>query len=151
MKITKLKIILLSIVFMFFGISGASATYMADITYDYVDNGGGNYTFTYTVNNISDGSDTGGLDYFEISFDADAGLTNYDNLTWTNGKGWWTDAADSDDSFGALPGFVLADDSIFGSGGGGIAQGASVAGFSVKFDYSGALLPDEQLFAIGRE
>ncbi|MDY7032863.1 MAG: PEP-CTERM sorting domain-containing protein [Thermodesulfobacteriota bacterium] len=141
--------IFLALLFVGFGISSASATYMADITFDYVDNGLGNYTFIFTVENTSDGGDTGALDFFEIDFDA-SDATDYSGITWTADNGWSTFADDYfDPGFGdpIEPGYVMADDSILGSNGGGIAQGDSLGGFSVTFDYSGSLDPDEQLFS----
>ncbi len=137
-------LILLFIVFLF---SDAMATYMADITYDYANHGGGNYTFNFKVYNTSTGADTGGLDFFLINFDADADDSLYSNLAWTADNGWFTGAFEYDPGFGGLPALVFADDSIFGSGGGGIAQGSSLGGFKVNFDYSGALLPGDQLFS----
>lgn len=49
----------------------ASATYRANISYDFQGNGGGNYTFDFAVSNNSDGADTGTLVYFFIDSDAD--------------------------------------------------------------------------------
>lgn len=125
----------------------ASADYLADITYDYADNGGGNYTFTLNVANNSTGSDTGGLDYFRIDLDADADATLYSNITWIDDNFWASDNFEPGPGFGGLPGTVLADDGIPFGGSGGIAQGASLGSFSFSFDYSGALAPTAQDFS----
>lgn len=134
---------------MIFGLSAtsASATYMADITYDYTQSGT-SYTFDFTVNNTSDGASTAGLDFFQIDFDADSGneFANYSGITWTDDNAWASLAGSSDGSFGSLPGFVMADDSFLGSNGGGIAQGGSLV-FTVSFDYVGLLNPEDQLFS----
>lgn len=143
----KAVIVLLTFLFLAFGVSGASAAYIGDISYDYVDHSAVNYTFTFTVNNNSTGSDTGGLDFFQIDFDADSDLSLYSNIAWTADNGWDSDADEYDPSFGGIPGYVLADDSVFGSNGGGIAQGNSLGGFSVNFDYSGSINPQDQLFS----
>ncbi len=143
----KAVIVLLTFLFLAFGVSGASAAYIGDISYDYLDNAGGNYTFTFTVNNNSTGSDTGGLDFFQIDFDADSDLSLYSNIAWTADNGWDSDAAEYDPSFSGIPGYVLADDSVLGSNGGGIAQSDSLGGFSVNFDYSGSINPTQQLFS----
>jgi len=127
--------------------SPAMATYMADISYTATDNGSGNYTFNFTVENNSTDADTGGLDFFLIDFDADPNDTLYSNITWLADNGWDSDAFDDDDGFGGLPGGVLADDGIPFGGSGGIAQGASLGGFQVNFDYAGALPMSDQLFS----
>ncbi len=141
--------IFMSFLFLFAMIGIASATYMADITYDYTDNGGGNYTFTFTVYNLSTDGSTGALDFFEIDFDADAdnNYCNYSNITWDVDNGWLTDAGEPDPFFGGTPGYAMADDSVFGANGGGIVQGDSLGGFQVSFDYSGSLSPEQQLFS----
>lgn len=135
--------------FMIFGLSAASAsaTYMADITYDYTQSGD-SYTFDFTVKNTSNGASAGGLDFFLINFDADSEneYANYSGITWTDDNGWVSMTGDSDGPFGGLPGFVWADDSVLGAGGGGIAQGDSLL-FSVSFDYSGLLAPTAQSFS----
>jgi hypothetical protein len=132
-----------------FGLSAvnASATYLADITYDYTQSGT-NYTFDFTVHNNSDGASTGGLDYFLINFSADAAneYANYSGIAWTDDNGWVSATGASDGSFGSLPGFVWADDSVLGSNGGGIGQGGSQV-FSVSFDYAGLLNPEDQIFS----
>ena len=124
----------------------ALATYQADFAYDYVFNGGNNYTFNLTITNTSTGSDTGALDFFSIDFDADADWSSYSNISWTDNQGWYSEAVDYNAAFGALPGNVLADDSFMGSNGGGIAQGAALT-FQFSFDYTGIVDPDAQLFS----
>ncbi|MBI5140791.1 MAG: PEP-CTERM sorting domain-containing protein [Nitrospirae bacterium] len=132
---------------------GAQALYQADISYTAVDNGGGSYTFNYTVANTSTGLDTAGLDFFKIDFNADAQWARYSGLAWASGNGWVTAEYQFDPGFSGLPASVWADDSVpFGSGGGGIAQGASLGGFSVTFGYGGATPPallamSDQLFS----
>lgn len=125
---------------------GAYATYQADISYTATDNGGGNYTFNFNVANTSTGASTGGLDFFQIFFDADPIASSYSGLAWNAGNGWSTFA---EDSTAALSGIsnVTADDSILVLGGGGIAQGGSLGGFKVNFDYSGPLAMSAQLFS----
>lgn len=131
--------------------SSAWAAYIADITYDYVNNGGGNYTFNYTVANNSDLGDNAALDFFMIDFNADA-LASYSNITWNLTQNWNAYAFDFDPAYGDIPGTIIADDSIpFGSAGGGIARGASLGLFSVTFDYAGSLLADQQLFSYRAE
>lgn len=125
----------------------AMATYLAAFDYSATDNGGGNYTFDFDVKNNSTGSDTGALDFFEITFDADTDASLYSNISWVSDNGWFSDAFQYDASFGGTPGGVNADDSLFGSGGGGIAKGTSQGGFRVSFDYAGSLGVDEQLFS----
>jgi len=129
----------------------AQALYQADISYTAVDNGGGSFTFTYTVANTSTGSDAAGLDFFKIDFDADAAWDRYTSLAWTADNGWVSSAYQYDAGFSGLPASVWADDSIpFGSGGGGIAQGASLGGFAVTFNYGGGsplLAMSDQLFS----
>ena len=142
----KAVIVLLTLSFLAFGVSLVSADYIGDISYDYVDNTGGNYTFTFTVNNNSTGADIGELDFFQIDFDADSDESLYSSIAWTADKGWLSDAWEYDPSFGGIPGGVNADDSVFGSNGGGIAQSNSLGGFSVNFDYSGGIDPTQQLF-----
>jgi hypothetical protein len=135
-------ILLMMSAFLVLGTGNAMALLMSDITYDYTDNGGGNYTFDFTVSNTSDEASM--LDLFEIEFDADV-ATNYSNLTWTNVQGWdYVEADDPDTAFGGLFGYVLADD-YFGAG--GIAMGGQVSGFAVNFDYAGVLDPTLQLFS----
>jgi len=129
-----------------FGAGSAWGTYLADITYDYTDNGGGNFTFDFTVYNTSTSPDTGALDYFEIYFDADPAFANYSSLNWTDDNGWFASAFEYDPAFGTLSAAVSADDAAVFGGSGGIAQGASLGGFKVKFDYSGSLAPTDQLF-----
>jgi len=136
----------LCLALLFILVPKATASYMADITYDYVDNGGGNFDFIFTVFNTSTLPDTGQLDFFDILFDADTDLTLYSNVTWLKDKGWDAVAFEYDPSYGGLAATVLTDDSVLVSGSGGIAQGASSAGFTVNFDYAGALLPTDQLF-----
>ena len=142
----KTVIVLLTLLFLAFGVSGASATYIGDISYDYV-NTGGNYTFTFTVNNNSTDLDNGGLDYFQIDFDADSDLSLYSNIAWTGNNGWIVAAEQYDSAFGTIPGVVWADDSVFGSNGGAIAQGNSLGVFSVNGYYSVSIDPKQQLFS----
>lgn len=142
----KFKVFFLVLMFMVFLFSDAMATYIADISYDYIANGGGNYTFNFNVRNTSTGGDTGRLDFFNIYFDADADISRYSGINWIADNGWYSEAGDPDLSFGGLPGYALADDSVLVGGGGGIGQGGSLAGFSVNFGYSGALSPTAQLF-----
>lgn len=129
----------------------AQALYQADVSYSAVDNGGGSFTFTYTVANTSTGSDTAGLDFFKIDFDADSAWNRYTALAWTADNGWVSAAYQYDAGFSGLPASVWADDSVpFGSGGGGIAQGASLGGFAVTFNYGGGtplLDMSDQLFS----
>lgn len=143
----KYKIGVLSLMIFGLSVATASATYMADITYDYTQSGT-NYTFDFTVHNLSDEASTAGLDFFLIDFDADAenGWNNYSGIVWTDDNGWVSAAGDSDPGFGDLPGFVMADDSALVFGGGGIGQGASLV-FSVSFDYGGLLNPEAQIFS----
>jgi hypothetical protein len=138
----RIMILLMMSAFLVFGAGNARALLMADIAYDYTDNGGGNYTFDFTVSNNS--NEPSMLDLFEIEFDADV-ITNYSNITWNNDQGWdHTEADDPDAGFGGLPGYVLADDY---SGAGGIAAGGQVSGFTVTFDYAGILNAALQLFS----
>lgn len=124
----------------------AFAAYMADITYDYTANGGGNYTFDFTVNNTSTGASTGALDFFEITFDA-PDIAQFSNIAWVDSKTWFSDAFQYSPAFSTVPGSVIADDSLFGSNHGGIAQGASLGLFRVSFDYGGAFDPTGQTWA----
>lgn len=133
--------------FFFITVSTSWATFMADITYDYKDNGGGNYTFEFTVENTSDGLDTDVLDFFMIDFNADSTFSFYKNVAWIVNNGWTTLAVEASSGFEVLPAVVSGDDSIFGSNGSGIAQNNSVDGFKVSFDYSGSLAPTAQLFS----
>lgn len=119
---------------------GAYATYQADISYTATDNGGGNYTFNFNVANTSTGADTGGLDFFQIFFDADAISSRYSGLAWNAGNGWVTFAEDSTSALGGVSN-ITADDSILVLGSGGIAQGASLGGFNVNFNYGGTTPP----------
>jgi hypothetical protein len=137
---------LVFLVMMFFiTVSTSWATYMADITYDYTGTPG-NYTFNFTVNNTSDGGDIGALDFFQIDFDnGDNSL--YSGITWVADNAWDSQAGDSDGSFDGVPGYALADDSLFGSGGSGIAQGGSLGGFQVSFAYAGSLAPNVMAFS----
>lgn len=144
----------MTICFVVFGAGVASATYIADITFDYTDNGGGNFTFDFTVYNNSTGTDNWPLMAFMIELDADASsstgnptdpsYSNYSNVTWLADNAWFSDAGDPDLSFGGTPAYVYADD--YGVNNIGIAQGTSLGGFSVNFDYAGTLLPEDQLF-----
>lgn len=147
MKMKTYKVALLAITFLGMCAATASADYMADITYTGLHNGGNNYTFTFDVTNTSDGGSAASLDYFAILFDADTDQSLYSNITWVNAQGWVASAAEYDPSWGGLAGAVNADDSILVAGSGGLAQGDSQNGFSVSFDYTGALGIDEQLFS----
>lgn len=139
----KMMISFLMSAFLLFGAGNALALLMVDISYDYTDNGGGNYTFDFTVSNTSD--EPSMLDLFNISFDADPVWGNYSNITWVDNQSWdYVEAEDWDPAYGDLPGYVLADD-YFGAG--GIPTGGSVSGFTVSFDYAGALAPEAQLFS----
>ncbi len=142
----KLKVLLLTFIFLILSVASASAVYMADITYDYVDNGGGNYTFTFTVENTSTDSSAGALDFFMIDFDADPDPSLYSHITWGDDNSWFAQAHEYDSGFGGLPGGVDADDAAAFGGGGGIAQGGSLGGFQVTFDYAGSLAPEDQSF-----
>lgn len=125
----------------------APATYMANISYDYVDNGSGNYTFNFTVSNTSTDLSTAPLDFIMIDFDADS-FGSYANFFWANDNGWYPEAFVYDPSYsGLLPGGVTADDAIVFGGVGGIGQGNSLSGFEVQFDYSGSFHPSNQLFS----
>lgn len=130
----------------FITFSSAWATYQADITYDYT-GAAGAYTFNFTVHNTSTGADIGGLDYFMINFDADD-LSLYSNIAWVDDKGWDSEADQPDLSFypPGLPGYVFADDSILVPGTGGIAQGGSLGGFKVSFNYTGNFAADDLEF-----
>ncbi|MBI5140788.1 MAG: PEP-CTERM sorting domain-containing protein [Nitrospirae bacterium] len=119
---------------------GAYATYQADISYTATDNGGGNYTFNFNVANTSTGADTGGLDFFQIFFDADAIASRYSGLTWGASNGWSVFAEDSTSALSGVSN-VTADDSVLVAGSGGIAQGASLGGFAVTFNYGGVTPP----------
>ena len=148
----KYIIFLLCPVFLAFFAVPASATYLADITYDYTDNGGGNYTFTFDVANNSTGSDTGGLDFFEILFDATTSVYDFSGMTWVSDNSWSTLAGDPFFNFGFNePGFANADDAAIFGGSGGIAQGASLGGFSVDLAYSGSLALDSLAFSFFAE
>ncbi len=128
--------------------TSAFAGYEADIFYTGTNNGGNNYTFDFTVYNNTNGvASPGFLDYFLIDFDADADTSLYSNITWDSDNAWFSDAFEYDPGFGGVPGGISADDSIFGSDGGGIAMGGSLGGFQVSFDYAGSLGIDEQLFS----
>lgn|GEM_PF-2238765 len=136
----KLMITMLTALTLGLASGGAYATYQADISYTATDNGGGNYTFDFTVANTSTGADTGGLDFFQILFDADTNYERYSGLNWTATNGWSTFAEDATSALGGVSN-VTADDSILVLGGGGIAQGASQGGFKVNFNYGGATPP----------
>jgi hypothetical protein len=110
------------------------ATYMADIAYDYADLGGGDYQVDFTVSNTSDPGDAN-LDFFMIFLDS-GDWELFTNVAWLDDQSWDADADQYDSSFGGLPADVWADDSIFGSGGFGIAQGFSHTGFSFSFSSS---------------
>ncbi|MFH2091676.1 MAG: PEP-CTERM sorting domain-containing protein [Pseudomonadota bacterium] len=141
------KTLIFLVMIFFITVTSSWADYMADITYDYTDNGSGNYTFEFTVKNTSNGSDTGVLDFFMIDFNADTDISKYSNVAWVVDKGWFSDAWGYDSAYAGTPAGVSGDDSLFGSNGSGIAQNASVAGFKVSFDYSGTLAPTGQLFS----
>lgn len=115
------------------------ATYMADIAYDYADLGGGDYQVDFTVSNTSDPGDAN-LDFFMIFLDSDD-WDLFTSVAWLNDQSWVADADQYDSSLGGLPADVWADDSIFGSNGGGIAQGLSHTGFSFSFHYAGSTSP----------
>lgn len=139
---------LIFLVMIFFITASMSwADYITQITYDITDNGGGNYSYDFTVTNASTGADTAALEYFEISFDADV-LANYTNVTWVTDNSWgYTEAGEVDTLFGVeVPAYASADDATWQGGAGGLAQGASLGGFSVSFDYSGALSDADQTF-----
>lgn len=147
MNMKKYKVALLAAAMLGMSAASASATYMADISYTAVDNGGGNFTFTFDVKNTSDGASTGALDFFGINLDADVDPSLYSAITWTDDQGWASLAGPYDPSFGGVPGYVNADDSFLGSNGGGIAQGANQGGFKVSFNYTGSLAMNAQLFS----
>ena len=128
-------------------ISMALATYMADISYDYTDLGSNSYLFNILVENQSTGTDNTGLDFFQIDFDKDSDQSLYSQVQWNQTNSWHTDAWEYDSSFGGTPAGVSADDSIYGTGGGGIAQGASLGGFQVQFQYTGIVPMDQQTFS----
>lgn len=130
----------------FITFSSSWAAYMADITYDFTTGAAGSYTFIFTVHNDSTGSDTGGLDAFLINFDADD-KDLYSNISWVDDKGWYSELDQVDLGFGGLAGYVYADDSVLYMGSGGIAQGGSLGGFKVSFDYSGTFAPDDLSFS----
>lgn len=120
--------------------------YNADFVYNY-SQVGNHYTFTVNVSNTSTSPDTAALDYFRIILDADPVFDNYANVAWNNGRGWTTWEDQPLGGFGGSPGVVHADDSIFGSGGGGIDPGLLVNGFQFVFDYSGSVAPAQQLLS----
>lgn len=124
--------------------SSAWGAYNAEFVYNYAQ-AGNHYTFTVNVTNTSSSPDLAHLDYFRIIFDADPVFDSYANLAWNNGKGWLTLEDQPLPGFGGSPGVVHADDSIFGTAGGGIAAGSSVYGFQFSFDYTGPVAPDQQL------
>jgi len=128
--------------------SSAWADYMADITYNYTTNGAGHYEFTYTVNNTSDGTDTGGLDFFQLNFDADPNYWLYENVSWTSDNGW---NGQADPNTVIIPASTQANDAIFMGGTGGIAQGNTLGNFTISFDYNGSLDPNLQLFSWNAE
>jgi len=134
---------------MVFGLSAgmASATYMADITYDYTQSGS-SYFFDFTVKNTSTEASTAGLDYFTINFDDDQVFSRYVSISWVNDNGWDSSVFQYDPAFGenVVAGSVLADDSFFGSNGGGLAQGSSEV-FRVSFDYTGSIGADAHVFS----
>ncbi len=128
------------------GLSGqASAAYMADITSTFVDNGGNNFTFKFTVANTSTGADTGALDFFEVQFDADDQAL-YSNVVVLANNDWQSFAFENDPAPGGLPGGASFDAFQAMPMLPGIAQGASLGGFEVSFDYAGSLFPTEQEF-----
>lgn len=125
--------------------TSAFALFSADMTYESVSNGANNYTFEFKLKNTS--TSVGGLDFFMVNLDADPNNSLYTNVLWSEEKGWANNTVPYDPSFGTLPAAVLADDSIFGSNGGGILQGGTLGGFKITFDYFGTLAPSQQLFS----
>jgi hypothetical protein len=81
----RIMILLMMSAFLVFSAGNAMTLLMADIAYDYTDNGGGNYAFDFTVRNNS--YEPSMSDLFGIEFDADV-ITNYSNITWNNDQGW---------------------------------------------------------------
>ncbi len=147
------KLILAALVSSAFVSPMASAVYQADISYTFTQSGS-HYVFDFTVDNTSTLLSSTTLDYFQIDFDADADLFNYSNIVWIDDKGWHDAIFGGPTSWDPYPDFggdvagsAVADDSLFGGNGGGIAMGASMTGFKVEFDYAGALTPYEQLFS----
>lgn len=117
------------------------ALYMADIAYDYVDLGGGDYQIGLTVSNNSDPGDAN-LDFFMIFLDS-GDWDLFTNVAWVDSQLWDADADPVSPGFGGpFPADVWADDSIFGSGGLGIAQGFSPTGFSFSFSSTSPLSLD---------
>ncbi len=132
--------------FAYLALLGAVSTpafpaYMADFTYDYTQNAANRVVMTFKANNTSDGASTGPLDYFQISLDGPPSMAFAGTVTWQNSQGWTAAAGAWDPGFSTLPAVFNADDSLFGSNGGGIAQGGSKANFQVSFDYSGFFDP----------
>ena len=142
---------ILTLLFLTGSASVASATYMADVSYDYIDNGGGDYLFSFTVSNTSTDLDSSGLGFFYINFDADSDYDSYTSLTWEESNFWFADTYVPYHYFGFdEPGGVWADDAVVFGGTGGLGQGES-ATYAVSFSYSGTLDPWEQNFSWGAE
>lgn len=118
---------------------------MADVTYTFIDNGGGNFTFDFTVANTSTGTSTGPLDYIDIQFDADDQAL-YSNVSVLADNGWLSFAFENDPSPGGLPAGASFDAFQATPMLPGIGQGDSLGGFLVNFDYAGALDPTAQGF-----
>lgn len=114
----------------------ADLSYTANITANH-------YTFTVDVKN----NYTANLDYFQINLDAATPYAQFTNVAWNAGNSWLTTAVPFDPSFASIPAAVTADDSVLGSGGGGIAPGAHLGGFRFSFDYNGSLDLTRQLFS----
>ncbi len=142
----KLKTLFFAVAALIFSAGSALATFDADFAYTYTDNGSNNYTFNVTVTNNSDGSDTAGLDFFQIDLDADSDYSLYSNVTWVTDNGWESGTENYNPAFGTLPGYVWADDGIFGTNNGGLSPGES-ATFTFSFNYTGSITPDMQLFS----
>jgi PEP-CTERM motif len=126
--------------------SPAWGSYGTDVSYTYLQTGN-HYIFNVNLHNDSTAPDTASLDYFRIILNADPTFENYSNVAWNDGKGWLTWVDQPLAGFGGAPGVLHGDDSILGNGGGGIPHGATVNGFQFAFDYSGSVLPAQQLLA----
>ena len=128
------------------GLTGpAFATYMADISYTFTDNGGGNFTFDFLVANTSTGASTAPLDFFDVFFDADNPAL-YSNVSVLADNGWLASAFENDPLPGGEAGGASFDAFQATPMLPGIAQGDSLGGFLVNFDYVGSLDPTEHAF-----
>lgn len=126
-------------------LAAGSSAFATQIEYTATNNGGGNYTLVYNVINDTLSQDIGG---FSIYFGQTADGLNFTNSFafdhFTPGDqpvGW--DSYSFEPSAIELPGQFNSD-----AMGAGIASGASLGGFTVSFDWTGAGSYDGLFFEV---